>query len=134
VFVSHIDPDTRCHSPRRVLGNLRELSSFHVQSFDFRRLLARLVDLDGRILLLVEKQDPLKDGIEVNLQELVPFVDELLKLVGDLECLRIGCHIRVDKDGIGISVNDLFDEPKYHSIYSYNLHRETGTRRVHEYV
>jgi hypothetical protein len=95
--------------PRRIFRDLRELSPLHIQTLDFGGLFASLVNLDSGILFLVQKQNSLEYSIKIDFKELVSLIDQLFELVGDLEGFRIGGNVRIDEDGIGISVNDLAD-------------------------
>jgi len=95
--------------PRCIFRDLRELSPLHIETLDFGRLLASFINLDSSILLLIQKQNSLEYSIKVDLEELISLINQLLELVGDLQGFRIGRDVRVDEDGIGISVNNLAD-------------------------
>lgn len=98
---------TRGNSLRSALGQLGVLSPLHVESLDLEMDRTVVLDLASGVLLLVEEQHALKDGVRVNLELLVLVVDRLFEIVADLERLFEVGLIRVDEDGIGISVDDL---------------------------
>jgi hypothetical protein len=93
--------------PRCIFRDLRELSPLHIETFYFGGLFASFINLDSSILLLIQKQNSLEYSIKIDFKELVSLIDQLFELVGDLEGFRIGGNVRIDEDGIGISVNDL---------------------------
>lgn len=66
-----------------------------------------ILDLASGVLLLVEEQHALEDGVGVDLQLLVLVVDDLLEVVANLERLLELRLVRIDEDGVGISVDDL---------------------------
>ncbi len=66
-----------------------------------------LFDLDRGVLFLLEQKQPLEDTIKVDFEKLVTIIDGLFQLRRDFKSLRKLRDIRIDKDGVGISVNDL---------------------------
>lgn len=55
----------------------------------------------------MEEEQSRKDAIQVDLEELVPVIDSFFEICGNLERVGELGDIGVDKDGIGIPVNDL---------------------------
>ncbi len=49
----------------------------------------------------------MEDTIKVDFEKLVTIIDGLFQLRRDFKSLRKLRDIRIDKDGVGISVNDL---------------------------
>ena len=119
--------------PRCIFRDLREFSPLHIETFYFGGLLASFVDLDSSILLLIQKQNPLEYSIKIDLEQLISLIDQLLELVGDFEGFRVSGDIRIDEDGIGISVNDLADQLRPDS-ESFSLRLEIRIRQVLLYV
>lgn len=69
-----------------VLGKVAVLSPFHIKTLDFELLNVLAIDfshVDSSILLLCVQQQSTKDIVNVNLQQLVSFIDRLLEIVTD---------------------------------------------------
>ncbi len=49
----------------------------------------------------------MKNTVKVDFEKLVTIIDSLFQLRRDLESLRKFRDIRIDEDGIGVSVDDL---------------------------
>ena len=90
-----------------VLRECTVLSTLHIKTLDLRRCACSVFDFDSRILLLLQQQEPLKDAIQVDLQQLVPVVDGFLELGGDLEGLGQLGDVGVDENRVGITVYNL---------------------------
>jgi len=100
----------RQSSLRNVLRQIAVLPPLHVETLDFlsRRSIVR--DLDRSVLLLLEEEESLEDGVEVDLEKTVLVVDLLLEEVRHLDGLVVVGDVRVDEDRIGISVDHLEEE------------------------
>lgn len=101
------EKETRGNSLGDVLREVTVLPSLHVETLDFLSRRSIGSDLDSGVLLLLEKEKSLEDGVEVDFEESVLVVDLLLEDVGHLDRLAVVGDVRVDEDGIGISVDDL---------------------------
>ena len=90
-----------------VLRQCRVFPALHVQTLNLSRRSRAILNLDGGVLLLLQKEKSLEDAVQVDLEELVPVVHRLLERSRDLQRLSKVSHIGVDEHRIGISVDDL---------------------------
>ena len=92
IFVYALDDDLRRlarqdliqHVLRHRLGQRAVLAALHVEALDLRRGPEAVLDLDRRILFLLQQQQPLEDAVEVNFEKLVAIIDGLFQLCRDL--------------------------------------------------
>lgn len=100
-------PRSSIDSRRGIFGYLGKLSSLHVQPLDFCLLFSRFINLDSSVFLLVQQQDSLKHRVKIDLEQLVSLIDELFEFIRDFESLGVGRDIRVDKDRVGVPIDNL---------------------------
>ncbi len=94
-----------------ILRKLTIFSSDHIQSLDLQARRPILRHLHRGILLLLQKQHSRENSIQIDLQQLVPIIDMLLELVGDLDGFGVILHVGVDEDGVGVTIHDLQEIP-----------------------
>ena len=90
-------------------GKSTVFSAFHVETFDFKFVDIFAVDLDevdSSVLLLGVEKEPAEDIVDVDLEELVAFVDSAFELLAYLESFLDIVHVAVEEDRVRVAVDN----------------------------
>mmetsp|Transcript_47650 Transcript_47650/g.113474 ORF Transcript_47650/g.113474 Transcript_47650/m.113474 type:complete len:204 (-) Transcript_47650:2790-3401(-) len=110
LFFVHIGIENLCEDRfSHLLGQTAPIPSHDVQAFELllEELLFPVHNLESSIFLLLEKHETHKDCIDLDLQPAIPFIDRALDLLGNVHRLLEVSRLRVDEDGVCVTIHHL---------------------------